>query len=201
MSQHSQCDRCGDVQHDIDVGFSLAAQKMSHAGCGGTYRRYTPGPMDAYGRDSKQVARAQQWARDLGDDDLRREVAALERRAQEHGIHGYDAMRAEFGRAEIRRRPPQIAGMEGDWIRILEVAGVRVLEMRDPNSGQGGGPETKPRHQYRVHRGMLQTRCLPPQACGDAWADTGVPTWQQYDLPPSAMPDGPVREYYRWLTS
>lgn len=72
--------------------------------------------------------------------------------------------------------------------------------MRDPNSGQGGGPETKPRHQFRVQHGVLSSRTLPPAGFGDAWRDVGVPEWETYHLPPSALPSGPVRDYYRWAT-
>ena len=193
----SRCARCGDVQADIDVGFSLAAQKMVHAGCGGTYRRYQPGPVDAYGRDSLEVARAQKWARGLDADELRIEVADLARRAEEHGIHGYDAIRLEMGRAEARKRPA-ITGLDGDWIRIVWDNGDPILEMRDPNHGCGRIDDA-PRHQYRVEHGILRTRRLPPESAGtDAWRDIGVPPWAQYDLPPSAMPDGPVRDFYEW---
>jgi hypothetical protein len=53
-----------------------------------------------------------------------------------------------------------------------------VLEMRDPNSGQGGGPESRPRHQYLRAGGVVWTRTLPPEEVGDAWADTGAPRWE-----------------------
>ncbi len=111
----SRCDRCGDVQHDIDVGFSLAAQRTEHDGCGGIYRRYERGPSDAYGRDSHEVARAQRWARDLADEDLHLAVTDLARRAQTHGIVGYDAIRLEIGRWEVRRRPAGPVRDYHDW--------------------------------------------------------------------------------------
>lgn len=152
-SSASRCDRCGDVQHDIDVGFSLAAQKLRHGECGGTYRRYTPEA--AHGRESNQVT----------------------------------------------RQPPNIMGLDDVWCRIVQIEGTPVLELRDPDSGPGGDPETKPRHQYRVIRGVLFSRRLPPESVGDTWRDTGVPSWEQYSLPPGAMPDGPVRDYYRWITA
>jgi hypothetical protein len=54
-----------------------------------------------------------------------------------------------------------------------------LLELRDPNSGQGGGPDDKPRHQYLVADGVLWTRRLPPASVGDEWRDLPGP-WEAW---------------------
>lgn len=62
--------------------------------------------------------------------------------------------------------------------RRVQVGGVYVLEMRDPNSGSDPEPATKPRHQYVRTAGMIWYRDLPPETVGDAWLDRGVPQWR-----------------------
>lgn len=53
-----------------------------------------------------------------------------------------------------------------EWL----VAGpFRVLEMRDPNSGIGWNPNTKPRHQYALLEAGPVARTLPPESVGDVW--------------------------------
>jgi hypothetical protein len=74
--------------------------------------------------------------------------------------------------------------------RIVTVGTVFVLETRDPNSDQGG-PSDKPRHQYLMAGGQLWYRRLPPEAIGDAWADTGEPAWELREIPASGL----VRTY------
>jgi len=51
---------------------------------------------------------------------------------------------------------------ERTWARVVRVGGWDVLELRDPNSGQGSDPSSKPRHQYAVSMGVLYARRLPP---------------------------------------
>lgn len=71
-----------------------------------------------------------------------------------------------------------------EWTRLLADG---TLELRDPNSGLGADPDTKPRHQYRVEHWLLLRRVLPP-------ADGTAPWWEPVlDLPRR----GPILEYWQ----
>lgn len=74
--------------------------------------------------------------------------------------------------------------LDGKWDRTLADG---TLEMRDPNSGLGFDPESKPRFQYRVHGNLLLTRRFPPASVGDRWRDDEIdePWWEPVQLPPS----------------
>lgn len=67
------------------------------------------------------------------------------------------------------------------------------LECRDPNSGQGGGPEDKPRHQYARAGGRLWCRRLPPESVGEEWRD-GPARWELV-REPVREPDELLRTY------
>lgn len=55
-----------------------------------------------------------------------------------------------------------------EWV----VAGpLRVLEMRDPNSGMGWDAATKPRFQYVATEAGILSRHLPPESVGDVWRE------------------------------
>ena len=95
---------------------------------------------------------------------------------------------------------------ERKWVRVL---GVRVLELRDPNSGQSGDPEDTPRHQYCVVGGLLLRRVMPPAAVGEPWVDDAVaePWWEPVLELPSGGPvlqcwseraDDVVAQQYAW---
>ncbi len=59
-----------------------------------------------------------------------------------------------------------------DWI----VTGPhRVLQMIDPNSGQGSDTKEKQRYQYvKTQNGVLLHRVLPPESFGNVWrGDSG----------------------------
>ena len=76
------------------------------------------------------------------------------------------------------------------YSRLIQVEAAQVLELRDPNDGQGGGPADKCRHQYVVAGGRLWRRRLPPESVGDEWCDVPGPVpWELADGP---QPSGGV---------
>lgn len=83
--------------------------------------------------------------------------------------------------------------LDGTWARILPDG---TLELRDPNSGVGSDPETKPRHQYRVEHWLLLRRVLPAVSVGDRWLgdEIDAPWWEPVlELP---RVGGPIVAYY-----
>lgn len=87
------------------------------------------------------------------------------------------------------------------WTRIVRVDAAHVLELRDPNDGQGSDPATKSRYQYLWAGGRLWRRHLPPapldlaasDTSHDAWADAGMPAWEPCDR--SWQPRSVIEEY------
>lgn len=79
--------------------------------------------------------------------------------------------------------------------RIVSVGKGHVLELRDPNSGQGGGPKDMPRHQYARAGGHLWTRRLPPETVGDEWID-GSARWERV-MPRHIQMPHPILEWSR----
>jgi hypothetical protein len=80
------------------------------------------------------------------------------------------------------------------WCHIYQD---NVLEIRDPNSGVGADPVTKPRHQYKLLDDWLVVhRVLPPTSVGERWADDDcdAPWWE----PMLDLPGGPVLDW--WLS-
>jgi hypothetical protein len=80
------------------------------------------------------------------------------------------------------------------WARMIVVDAMDVLEIRDPNDGQGSDPADKTRHQYAVARGALWRRRLPPapldrQQDDTPWADDpDASAWHL--VPPSSTRRG-----------
>jgi len=78
--------------------------------------------------------------------------------------------------------------------RIVRIEAADVLELRDPNDGQGGGPADKCRHQYVLGGGQLWRRRLPPETVGDEWRDVPGPVrWERMEQRP---PAGSVIDVY-----
>ena len=77
--------------------------------------------------------------------------------------------------------------MTADLVRVLELRGQRVLELRDPDP-------MKPRHQYSLSGGwLLVRRVLPPEAVGDQFVDdAGEPWWE----PVLDLPGGLIRDFW-----
>ena len=100
--------------------------------------------------------------------------------------------RLEPGAADI---PPSMR-----YHRIILIdTGAPILEMRDPNDGQGSGPATKSRHQYLLAGGLLYTRHLPPAP--ETWSPD-ADTWRGEDGPRrwelcggTGRPTGILRDY------
>lgn len=79
------------------------------------------------------------------------------------------------------------------WARLVQLGAAEVMELRDPNDGQGTDPQAKSRHQYVRAGGSLWRRRLPPETVGDEWIDAPGPVpWDPMERPP----DGPLRDYY-----
>lgn len=78
--------------------------------------------------------------------------------------------------------------------RIVDLGYGYVLEMRDPNEGLGGGPETKTRHQYARTADRLWRRRLPPESVGDEWED-GPARWELVHGVPIDKPN-PLHSWY-----
>lgn len=81
------------------------------------------------------------------------------------------------------------------YSRLVDVGRARVLELRDPNEGQGGGPAAKTRHQYVRAGGLLWRRRLPPESMGEEWMDQPGPVpWEPLD----SLPLSPhvLRDYW-----
>lgn len=69
--------------------------------------------------------------------------------------------------------------LDGVWCRLFASDGLEILEMRDPNDGQGFDPSEKTRYQYAVIDGRLVSRRLPAESLGDCWrGETESPAWQ-----------------------
>jgi len=85
---------------------------------------------------------------------------------------------------ELARYEPDTIPSER-FNRLVRVEAAEVLEMRDPNEGQGGGPETKSRHQYVRAGGMIWRRRLPAESVGDEWrlqpGDEDPARWELLD--------------------
>jgi hypothetical protein len=96
---------------------------------------------------------------------------------------------------------PAHADLDGTWARLVEIAGAegQGLEIRDPNSGQGRDPNSKPRLQYAVVSGRVVRRHLPPTSVGDVWADIGEPAWEP--VSESAYRWGLLRHWATWALS
>lgn len=84
----------------------------------------------------------------------------------------------------------RVSGVESDngsgvteWL----VAGPhRVLQMIDPNSGQGWDARQKQRYQYVLTDAGLLERMLPPEAVGDVWrGETSARPFKPIDRPAS----------------
>lgn len=74
------------------------------------------------------------------------------------------------------------------FTRIVDVDCIMVLEMRDPNEGTAGGPESKTRYQYLLGEdGKIWTRTLPPETVG---ADGTSSHWRICEAP-----QGLIAEY------
>ena len=76
--------------------------------------------------------------------------------------------------------------LDGEWNRLLPDG---ILETRNPNDGQGFDPETKSRYQYRIERGIILKRHLPPAGL-DEWLDDPEASqwhaqWHAVELPPT----------------
>lgn len=56
-----------------------------------------------------------------------------------------------------------------------EVSPFRILQMIDPNSGQGSDAREKQRYQYVRIRGRVLSRMLPPEKFGDTWRNEPAP--------------------------
>lgn len=83
----------------------------------------------------------------------------------------------------MRKRQPKMTFEHKDLDCYARLIGRAILEYRDPNDGQSSDPDQKSRHQYTLVNGVLLSRHLPPVAVGDAWIDTGVPSWEQIQVP------------------
>ncbi len=63
-----------------------------------------------------------------------------------------------------------VPDVSGSGVTAWLVAGpVRVLELRDPNSGIGWDARRRPRHQYVATEAGYLSRDLPPETVGDVW--------------------------------
>lgn len=90
--------------------------------------------------------------------------------------------------------------LDGAWNRLTDDG---ILEMRDPNEGQGGGPASKSRWQVlRSEHGHTWTRRLPREGL-DRWRDAVTPEdmtmpWQMLS-PHHVSSWGLVQAYLQWM--
>lgn len=86
--------------------------------------------------------------------------------------------------------------LDGKWARVVD--GV-VLEMRDPNDGQGLDITESQRYQYAVRDGRPVRRVLPPEVHGDTWlGEDRPPQWEPMEPPAK---DSILTAWLAWATA